>query len=80
MKQIFQDVQPGIVFESTYGSLNTEPGLFLKLRDQKAVNLATYSAFRWTDQQMEVEVVGTLSLSKESNLPNNLSQCAHPKG
>lgn len=60
MKQIFQDVPPGIVFETTYGSLSDEPGLYLKLRDQKALYLATFGVARFTDQFIEVEIIGTL--------------------
>lgn len=60
MKQIFQEVQPGIVFESTYGSLNDEPQLYMKMRDQKAINLATFSLARFSEQHIEVEIIGTL--------------------
>lgn len=49
------DVAPGEIYKTSVGL--TSPQLFLKLANQKAVNLITYTAFSPMDQQQEVEVL-----------------------
>lgn len=55
MKKKIVDVLPGELFEMPCG-LDNRLGLFLKLSEQKAVNLLTYICFKPSNQQLEVEV------------------------
>jgi len=65
MKKKIVDVLPGELFEMPCGldsvelykpSYYNRLGLFLKLSEQKAVNLLTYICFKPSNQQLEVEV------------------------
>lgn len=62
---IAQEVPPGKVFTASWG-LDRKPLYFLKLREQLAVNLSTFSCFYLNreNQLTEVTVVGELELKK----------------
>ena len=56
MKVKIQDVQPGQVYERAHG-LEKANNLFLKLYEQKVVNLSTMHLCRNVDQHEEVTVL-----------------------
>jgi hypothetical protein len=50
------DVQPGQIFVADWG-LTHNPHFYLKVENQKAVNLTSYIVFSPSDQQEEVQVM-----------------------
>jgi hypothetical protein len=64
--KIIADIQPGEIFKMPSFLYNAGYVLYLKLRDQKAINLHTYELVRSLNERQEVEVLNsTLVLSRQ---------------